>query len=122
MTFDSSCDCLLLLSGVQDVSVQLKQMYNCAPVFIDPDVRDKYYKGAAAAAAHTSSRVAFTAPRPRPQARISYSLAAELAPATGWGSGTSNVAPGMLLSRAGLVLCVCLVSCRVCALVSCRVL
>jgi hypothetical protein len=27
--------------------VQLKQMYNCAPVFIDPDVRDKYYKGVA---------------------------------------------------------------------------
>lgn len=25
--------------------MQLKQMYNCAPVFIDPDVRDKYYKG-----------------------------------------------------------------------------
>lgn len=35
--------CLLVF--VQDVSVQLKQMYNCAPVFIDQDVRDKYYKG-----------------------------------------------------------------------------
>jgi len=36
---------VVLLLCVQDVSVQLKQMYNCAPVFIDQDVRDKYYKG-----------------------------------------------------------------------------
>jgi hypothetical protein len=31
--------------AAQDVSLQLKQLFNCAPVFIDPDVRDKYYKG-----------------------------------------------------------------------------
>jgi hypothetical protein len=31
--------------------MQLKQLYNCAPVFIDQDVKDKYYKGAAATVA-----------------------------------------------------------------------
>jgi hypothetical protein len=30
---------------LQDVAVTLKQLFNCAPVFIDPDVREKYYKG-----------------------------------------------------------------------------
>lgn len=41
---------LTLLRCPQDVSMQLKQLYNCAPVFIDQDVKDKYYKGAALAA------------------------------------------------------------------------
>ncbi|WIA31619.1 hypothetical protein OEZ86_002503 [Tetradesmus obliquus] len=29
----------------EEVCLQLKQQHNCAPVFIAPDVRDKYYKG-----------------------------------------------------------------------------
>lgn len=37
--------------------MQLKQMYNCAPVFIDQDVRDKYYKGTVAVAQCTEQCV-----------------------------------------------------------------
>ncbi|KAF6264985.1 trehalose-6-phosphate synthase/phosphatase [Scenedesmus sp. NREL 46B-D3] len=29
----------------EEVALQLKQQHNCAPVFIAPDVREKYYKG-----------------------------------------------------------------------------
>jgi hypothetical protein len=29
------------------VALQLKQQHNCAPVFIAPDVKEKYYKGKA---------------------------------------------------------------------------
>jgi hypothetical protein len=29
----------------QEVALQLKQQHNCAPVFIAPDVKEKYYKG-----------------------------------------------------------------------------
>jgi hypothetical protein len=36
--------------------MQLKQLYNCAPVFIDQDVKDKYYKGAAATSSSSSQQ------------------------------------------------------------------
>lgn len=41
----ASCCAWLWLLCLQEVALQLKQQHNCAPVFIAPDVREKYYKG-----------------------------------------------------------------------------
>lgn len=52
-------DLLMLAFLVQEVAVQLKQQHNCAPVFIAPDVRDKYYKGVAGRGSVIKHRLGF---------------------------------------------------------------
>jgi hypothetical protein len=34
-----------LVTSLQEVCTQLKRLFNCAPMFIAPEVKEKYYKG-----------------------------------------------------------------------------
>jgi hypothetical protein len=49
---------LLVWTALQRVAATLRKGFNCAPVFIDPEIKQKYYKGKTRAAAGAAAAAA----------------------------------------------------------------